>query len=135
MMMTKKFSVLLLFAALLMALLSGCGQLDTVESFVVANTPYEQKAAIEDATQPEKVSVNEAVYASVYFIESPKGMEYTAKWYLDDTEIKVDTQKTTTNMAGLIVYTLEADKIAAGTLKFEITYGDDILCSKELVVE
>ncbi len=135
MMMTKKFSVLLLFAVLLMALLSGCGQLDTVESFVVASTPYDQNAAIENAAQPEKVSVNKAVYASVYFIESPKGMEYTAKWYLDDTVIKIDTQKTTTNMAGVIVYTLEADKVAAGTLKFEITYGDDILCSKELAVE
>lgn len=132
---TKKFSAFLLIAVLLTALMAGCGQVNTVESFVVSNSPYEQKAAIEDATQPEKVSVNEAVYASVYFIESPKGMDYTAKWYLDDTEIKTDTQETTTDMAGVIVYSLEADKVTAGTLKFEITYDGDILCSKELIVE
>lgn len=118
-----------------MALMAGCGQQNTVESFVVSNSPLEEKADIEDATQPEKVSENETVYASVYFIESPKGMEYTAKWYLDDTQIKTDVQKTTTDMAGVMVYSLEADQVAAGTLKFEVTYNDDILCSQELIVE
>lgn len=132
---TKNFFAFLLIAVLLTTLLAGCGQVNTVESFVVSNSPCEQKATIEDATQPEKVSVNEPVYASVYFIESPKGMEYTAKWYLDDAEIKTDTQETTTDMAGVIVYSLEADKVTAGILKFEITYDDDILCSKELIVE
>ncbi len=132
---TKKYSAFLLIAVLLTSLMAGCGRVNTVESFVVSNSPYEQKATIEDATQPEKVSVNEAVYASVYFIESPKGMDYTAKWYLDNTEIKTDTQETTTDMAGVIVYSLEADKVTAGTLKFEIIYDGDILCSKELIVE
>lgn len=131
----KKLSAFLSIAVLLTALMAGCGQVNTVESFVVSSSPYEQKAAIEDATQPEKVSANEAIYASVYFIESPKGMDYTAKWYLDNTEIKTDTQETTTDMAGVIVYSLEADKVTAGTLKFEIIYDGDILCSKELIVE
>ena len=62
-------------------------------------------------------------------------MEYTANWYLDGTEIKTDVQETTTDMAGVIVYSLEADQVAVGTLKFEITYNDDILCSLELIVE
>lgn len=131
----KKLSSLLLIAALVMAFMTGCGQQNTVESFVVSNSPFEEKADIEDATQPERVSENETVYASVYFIESPQGMEYTAKWYLDGTEIKTDVQETTTDMAGVIVYSLEADQVAAGTLKFEVTYNDDILCSQELIVE
>lgn len=118
----KNFSAFLLIAALLMMLMTGCGQQNTVESFVVSNSPFEEKADIEDATQPEKVFENEPVYASVYFIESPKGMEYTANWYLDGTEIKTDVQETTTDMAGVIVYSLEADQVAVGTLKFEITY-------------
>ena len=95
----KNFSAFLLIAALLMMLMTGCGQQNTVESFVVSNSPFEEKADIEDATQPEKVFENEPVYASVYFIESPKGMEYTANWYLDGTEIKTDVQETTTDMA------------------------------------
>lgn len=132
---SKNFSVFLLFAALLMTLMTGCGQLNTVESYVVSNAFYEEKSDIEDATQPEIIAQNEPVYASVYFIESPKGMEYTAKWYLDGTEIKTDVQVTTTDKAGVIVYSLEADQVVAGTLKFEITYNDDILCSQELVVE
>ena len=123
----KNFSAFLLIAALLMMLMTGCGQQNTVESFVVSNSPFEEKA--------EKVFENEPVYASVYFIESPKGMEYTANWYLDGTEIKTDVQETTTDMAGVIVYSLEADQVAVGTLKFEITYNDDILCSLELIVE
>ena len=131
----KNFSAFLLIAALLMMLMTGCGQQNTVESFVVSNSPFEEKADIEEATQPEKVFENEPVYASVYFIESPKGMEYTANWYLDGTEIKTDVQETTTDMAGVIVYSLEADQVAVGTLKFEITYNDDILCSLELIVE
>ncbi len=131
----KKIVAFLLCAALLSIFITGCGQTNTVESYVVANSPYDQKTAIEEAVQPEKVSANEAVYASVYFIESPKGMEYTAKWYLDGTEIKTDVQETTTDMAGVIVYSLKAEQVVAGTLKFEITYNDDILCSQELIVE
>ena len=51
----KNFSAFLLIAALLMMLMTGCGQQNTVESFVVSNSPFEEKADIEDATQPEKV--------------------------------------------------------------------------------
>ena len=55
----KKLSSLLLITVLVMALMAGCGQQNTVESFVVSNSPFEEKADIEDATQPEKVSENE----------------------------------------------------------------------------
>ena len=41
-------------------------------------------------------------------------------------KVLTDVQETTTDMAGVIVYSLEADQVAVGTLKFEITYNDDL---------
>ena len=129
---TKMF--LLVTAILLAAFLTGCGQKNTVEAFVVSTVQYTEKADIESATQPEQVEVGVDIYASVYFIESPEGMEYTGKWYIDGTEIKSDSQKTTMDKCGAIVFALEADSVTVGTLKFEVVYNDDVLCSRELNV-
>ena len=129
---TKMF--LLVTAILLAAFLTGCGQKNTVEAFVVSTVQYTEKADIESATQPEQVEVGVDIYASVYFIESPEGMEYTGKWYIDGTEIKSDSQKTTMDKCGAIVLVLEADSVTVGTLKFEVVYNDDVLCSRELNV-
>lgn len=129
---TKMF--LLVTAILLAAFLTGCGQKNTVEAFVVSTVQYTEKADIESAAQPEQVEVGVDIYASVYFIESPEGMEYTGKWYIDGTEIKSDSQKTTMDKCGAIVFVLEVDSVTVGTLKFEVVYNDDVLCSKELNV-
>ncbi|MEN6314776.1 MAG: hypothetical protein ABFD25_11055 [Clostridiaceae bacterium] len=53
-------------------------------------------------------------------------MEYTAKWSINGNEVKTDTQKMLTDKSGLIVFSLEGDKIITGTLKFEISYDGDI---------
>lgn len=129
---TKMF--LLVTAILLAVFLSGCGQKNTVEAFVVSTVQYTEKADIESAAQPGQVEAGVDIYASVYFIESPEGMEYTGKWYIDGTEIKSDPQKTTMDKCGAIVFVLEADSVTVGTLKFEVVYNDDVLCSKELNV-
>ena len=110
---TKMF--LLVTAILLAAFLTGCGQKNTVEAFVVSTVQYTEKADIESAAQPEQVEVGVDIYASVYFIES-------------------DSQKTTMDKCGAIVFVLEADSVTVGTLKFEVVYNDDVLCSKELNV-
>lgn len=132
---TNKLFVIVSIAMMFILSLSGCGATNTVESFVVSNDQYTDKAAIEEAEQSDHLTVGENVYACVYFIESPKGMEYTGKWYLDGNEIKTDTQATTSDMAGTIVYTLDADNVKAGNLKFEVVYNETVLCSKELPVE
>jgi hypothetical protein len=62
-------------------------------------------------------------------------MAYTAKWYLDGSEIKTDTQEMPTDKHGIIVFACDAYQVTVGTLKFEIVYGDDTLCSKELVAQ
>ena len=129
------FSVLL--AAMLMALvLDGCaGSTNTVEACVISNTQYPGKAEIADADSQEEFETDKDIFASVYFIESPKGMGYTGRWYLDGTEVKSEQKEITTDENGVIVFSLEADKVKTGTLRFEIVYGDDVLFSKELTVQ
>ena len=111
---TKMF--LLVTAILLAVFLSGCGQKNTVEAFVVSTVQYTEKSDIESAAQPGQVEAGVDIYASVYFIESPEGMEFSL--------VK----------CGAIVFVLEADSVTVGTLKFEVVYNDDVLCSKELNV-
>ena len=131
----KKIFLLGMAVLMITVSLAGCGQTNTVEGLVVSNELFMEKDDIEGATQPEQVSVGEDVYACVYFIESPKGMEYTGKWYIDDEEVKSDPQETTTDMSGAIVYRLEADSVNEGILKFEVVYNNEILSSKELIVK
>ena len=57
------------------------------------------------------------------------------KWYLDNTEIKAETKATENDMQDVVVYELEADQAQKGTLKVEVIYGEDILLSKELVIQ
>ena len=121
--------------AMIIIFLTGCGQLNTVESLVVSNEPYAATEDIEDAVQPEQVSAGTDIYASIYFIESPKGMEYTGKWYLNGEEIKSDTQETITDKSGAVIYRLEADDVKKGSLQFEVFYNNELLSSTELTVK
>ena len=121
--------------AMIIIFLTGCGQLNTVESLVVSNEPYAAKEDIEDAVQPEQVSAGTDIYASIYFIESPKGMEYTGKWYLNGEEIKSDTQETITDKSGAVIYRLEADDVKKGSLQFEVFYNNELLISTEITVK
>ena len=52
---------------------------------------------------------------------------------IDGNEVK-PTRKDCHRRKGVIVFMLEAEKAAAGTLKFEISYDGDILASRELVI-
>jgi uncharacterized protein YcfL len=117
-------------------MLVGCGGItNTVQTCILSNEQYAEKDLLESAEQPESVEVGQAVYASVNFIESPLGMEYTARWYMDGSEVKNETKETTIDKSCIILFALEADKVIAGKLKFEIVYKDDVLFSKELSVE
>ena len=136
--MSKRIKTLFLIltAALLSLCLAGCmGSTNTVEKSVVSNEQYTDGAELGEAKQPEALEAGQDVFASVYFIESPKGMEYSGKWYSGDTELKSEEKEMTADGSGVIVYFLEADKVAAGTLRFEISYGDDILLKKEIKIQ
>lgn len=132
---TKKIILLLLAVVTLTFSFTGCGKDNTVEQYIVANEQYTQKSDLEGAVQPDKLAAGQEVFASVYFIESPKGMGYTAKWSMNSKEIKTETKEMSTDKNGIIVFSLEANKATIGALKLEILYKDDVLCSKELAVQ
>lgn len=130
----KKTGLLLLVVVMIIFGLTGC-ESNTVQKYIISTEKYANKADLDEAAQPDTIAAGQNIYASVYFIESPLGMEYTAKWYLNGAEIKSDKQKMPTDKHGIIVFTLGADQVTKGTLKLEIKYGEDILCSKEIVVQ
>ena len=127
------FFVVFIFS--ITTLTSCIGSSNTVETCVLSNKQYNDKTELESAEQPENFEAGRDIYASVRFIESPLGMEYTGKWYLNDEEIKSETKAMVTNRCGIIIFSLEADKVTAGKIRFEIRYGDDVLFSKELSIQ
>jgi len=130
----ENIAFLLVIITVFALALVGCGEFDTISNYIVSDQQYTDRSDLESAKQPEQLTAGKDVYASVYFIESPKGMEYTAKWFIDGKEVKTDTQKMPTDKSGVIIFSLEGDKVSAGTLKFEVIYDSDILVSKELTV-
>lgn len=134
----KKSGTALLFVLFTLSLFifAGCDfSSNTVETCVLDNTSYTEKEALESAEHPDLFDAGQAIYASVYFIESPKGMEYTGNWYLDGDKIQTGTKEMTTDKCGVIVFTLAADQVTAGTLTFEIVYGDDVLLTEDVTVQ
>ena len=124
----KKVTVLLITILMMAVSLVGCGgNDDTIQTCIISNSSYSLQEELESANQEDALIVNEPVYASVHFVESPKGMEYTVKWYLDGTEIKSETKATEKDMQDIVVYELEAEQAAAGSLKLEVIYKDTIL--------
>lgn len=133
---TKKAALLFVVFSLLITSLTGCGgSTNTVETCILSNEQYNDKTELESAAQPEGFETGQVIYASVRFIESPLGMEYTGKWYIDNTEVMTETKEMITDKSGVIIFMLEADKVNAGTMRFEILHGDYVLFSKELSVQ
>lgn len=135
----KKY-VLLLSAmlTLFIATFTGCSSIaatNTVETCVISHEQYSKKSDLESAVQPDHFEANQNIYASVYFIESPLGMEYVARWTADGNEIKMEAKKMQSDRHGIIVFSLEAEYVKTGTILFEIVYGDDVLLTKEILVQ
>ena len=132
----KKVMVLLVSLLMMVVSLVGCnGNDDTIQTCIISNSSYSSRGELESANQEDVLTANEPIYASVHFVESPKGMEYTVKWYLDDTEIKSETKATEKDVQDIVIYELEADQAIAGSLKLEVIYKDTILLAKELTVQ
>jgi len=131
---SKNYAFPFVLITLFILVFVGCGESNTVASFIVSERQYAERSSLESAKQPEQLTAGKTIYASVSFIESPKGMEYTAKWFIDGNEVKTDKQKMPTDRKGIIIFSLEEDKVTAGTLKFQISYNSYILASKELII-
>ena len=127
-----------LFVAIMMiaTTLTGCGGSDdTIQTIIVSNSGYTSQDELESVIQVETLAADEPIYASIYFVESPKGMEYTVKWYLDGTEIKSETKATVNDTQDVVVYELKTEKLTEGTLKLEVIYKDTVLLTKELKIQ
>lgn len=132
----RKISILLAVALLMIVILTRCdGDDDTIQSCIISNVSYTSQKELDLASQPENLFANQKVYTSIHFIETPKGMKYTVKWYLDGTEIKAETKKTVNDMQDVVVYELDAKQALAGTLKLEVIYKDTVLLTKELKIQ
>jgi uncharacterized protein YxeA len=134
--MKKLMSILMLtmFCISSAFALTGC-ESDPVSNIIISNEKYSDETAVEEAKQPNELSKNSDIYASINFIESPKGMKYTVVWSYDGETVKTDEKEMTANQHGVIVYTLEADKVREGTLKLEIKYKDRLVTQIEAVVK
>lgn len=133
--MSKKIISALALVLICLVTLTACGESTPIETSVIANEKYTTKEDIENAKQPEELSVNGDVYASIYFIETPKGSKYTVTWYLDGTKMKKEEKEMTSDMQGSIIYTLPKECVKAGTLKLEISSHDSVLLEKEITVK
>ncbi len=136
--MKKNIKIIPIIAIVLTMLLTlaGCGgNSNTVQRCIISNDSFTTQDSLDAASQPENLTEKENVYASVYFIESPKGMEYTVKWYLDGNEIQSETKATINDMKDIIVFKLDAEKASAGTLKVKVMYDDTMLFSKEIAIK
>lgn len=132
----KKILSLFVMVIMITTIFSGCGSNDdTIQTCIVSNTSYTLQSELESATQAETLNADEPIYASVHFVESSKGMEYSVKWYLDGTEIKSETKATVNDTQDVVVYELEAEQAIAGTLKIEVIYKDTVLRTQELKIQ
>ena len=117
----KKVTVLLITILMMAVSLVGCGgNDDTIQTCIISNSSYSLQEELESANQEDALIVNEPVYASVHF---------------DGTEIKSETKATEKDMQDIVVYELEAEQAAAGSLKLEVIYKDTILLTKELIIQ
>lgn len=126
----------LVVGGLLLVGLTGCGgENNTIMHLVIANQPYGEQTTLEQADSLSSFSTQTPIYASVYFIESPKGMKYTAKWFLNDQEIQSEEKEMPTDKNGVIVYSLAADQVLAGNLKLQILFRDEILTEQLITIK
>ena len=132
----KKFISLMIALISLSVILVACGvNNNTVQNYNISDTSVTSINELEGMEQPTTLTAGEQIYANIHFIESPKGTEYTAIWYMNDTEIKREVKETENDMQDLVVYELEAEQVLNGVLKLEIAYDDTILLTKELEIQ
>lgn len=132
----KKIVVLLSVVFMMSVTIAGCGgNDDTIQTCIISNNSYISQSELESASEADTLTANEAVFASIHFIESPKGMEYTVKWYVDGEEIKSETKAIQSDTQDILIYELEDEWVKVGSLKLEVIYKDTVLLLKEITIQ
>lgn len=75
------------------------------------------------------------IYANVYFVECPKGSQFTAKWSSEDKLIKEEAKSLSTNQKGVIAYLLEGDKLKSGSYTLQLYSNATKIFEYEFSVE
>ena len=133
--MKKILLIAIILCFVSVPLLSGCGESTPVESFVLSDQELGERDAIENAAQPAEFTTGKDIFACVSFIESPKGIQYAVRWMQDGQTIKTEDKEMAAGPRGVLVYTLEKEKLRAGTLTVQILYKDEVLAEKSVTVK
>lgn len=131
--MAKRLAILSLLLIVVMLVFTACDS-SPVSGVIISNQSYTAREDFDTISSPAELQKEYNIYASVYFIESPKGMEYTIKWLMDGEEVKTETKPMEINQHGALVFLLESGKLKAGTLKLQILYKEELLAEKEITV-
>jgi len=75
------------------------------------------------------------LYATIHFVECPKGSEYTGKWIKDGNVVQEDNGILLTGPEGVISYLLEGDSAVKGSYTFELYEGDRKIFEKTFSIE
>jgi hypothetical protein len=127
-----KFGALIAFFAIIVFCFAGCED-STVSNVVLSNTQITEESTL-NSSADTAIQSGKDLYANVLFVESPKGMKYTAKWIKDKKALKTDGQKMTSDKKGIISFELDGNQVTAGKYTFEIDYKDKKIYSKDFSV-
>lgn len=130
----KKFKFVVLIAALaaIVFCFAGCED-STVSAVVLSNTQITEEASL-NASADTIIQQGKDLYANILFIESPKGMSYTAKWIRDKKTLKTDEKAMVSDKKRIISFELDGNQVTAGKYTFEIDYKNTIIYSKDFSV-
>jgi hypothetical protein len=68
-----------------------------------------------------------ALYATVHFVECPKGSAFTAQWIRNGEVIAEETASLATEPQGVIAYALEAEAATPGNYTFRLLEGGETI--------
>lgn len=127
-----KFGIVFTMIAAILLCLAGCED-STVSTVVLSNTQITEESSL-NSSADTTIQSGRDLYANVLFVESPKGMKYTAKWIKDKKTLKTDEQAMTSDKKGIISFELDGGQVTAGNYTFELDYKDKKIYSKSFTV-
>lgn len=127
-----KFGALIASFVMIVCCFAGCDD-STVSTVVISNTQISQESSLKSAAGAT-IESGKDLYANVLFVESPKGMKYTATWIKDKKTLKTDEQAMTSDKKGIISFELGSDLVAAGKYTLKIDYKNKTIYSKDFTV-
>lgn len=91
--------------------------------YATANTEFGRYAVTQIAAVPRAGDL----YASIYFIASPQGVEYAARWLRDGQTVYEETQAITSDSRQQAMsFRLEGGLVLPGAYTLEISYAADM---------